>query len=113
MNIIIGIIIGYIIATIIVRKKTVGKKLQAVRFSIGDHYLRIHYWVLGLLFILIFGSLVLKWNVNLLFGFSAGIVIQGLSYYDYLLVWYKKKDEEKINDKYKKQKLKKEREDKK
>jgi uncharacterized membrane protein YesL len=103
MNIIIGLIIGYIIATIIARKKHGEKKTQSVRFSIGDHFLVLHYWVLTTILIVVVGSIVLDWNPMLLFGFAIGVIVQGIRYHDFLVLWYKKADESKIYAKYKKE----------
>ncbi|MFA6427036.1 MAG: hypothetical protein WCW16_01120 [Candidatus Magasanikbacteria bacterium] len=99
MNVIIFVIstgLGFLITKLLSAKKE-GQpgRIKSVRIRIGPHILHIHHWLYGGLLLL------LLWFIgfynNIVYGFLAGVVVQGLTYKDFYLIYY---NEEQYRKKY-------------
>ncbi len=85
----IGAVLGYFFA------KILAGRIDSMIFNIGNHQIHFHHWIMGvvgLTAVLLIGfSPLMK---NLLYGFSSGLVFEGIANYpDWYKIVMKKKEE--------------------
>ncbi len=96
---VLGIFVGYFFWKFFAGKKEGDKKERSIIFCIGEYSFHIHHWIFSLVLLVVF--FVLDITSSLLFGILIGSIIQGLSYKDRFLFFYKTRDYEKIYKKFK------------
>lgn len=74
------------------------KRERALHFNVNEYTVHIHHWIwMGILLAMIF---YFKVETLFVFGVLMGGILQGLTYRDRFIVFYKTKDFEKIYKKY-------------
>lgn len=88
MNLLVGIIAGFLFFKLFAGKYEGDKVERSLRFSIKNNYVHIHHWILCLILLLII--LILNFRNELIIGLLIGSIIQGLTYKDRFLIIYTK-----------------------
>jgi hypothetical protein len=80
MLILLGIVIGFLIAKLVAGKNTGDRTQRAIRIPVGNIKVHIHHWIWASVILIVF--ILLKFQNYFLMGILVGIMIQGLSYTD-------------------------------
>lgn len=96
---ILGIFLGYSFWKFFAGKKEGDKKERSIIFYFGENSLHIHHWIIGAILLIIL--MVLNIKLYFILGVLTGSIIQGLTYRDRFVVFYKTKDYEKIYNQFK------------
>ncbi len=91
-------IVGFVFWSLVSGKYEGDKIHRSFRPKIGAYRLHIHHWITALVIVVIL--LVLHYYNAYIYGFLLGSVVQGLTYKDRFLVYYKDADFEKIYSGY-------------
>ncbi|MEI7688617.1 MAG: hypothetical protein WCI91_00350 [Candidatus Nomurabacteria bacterium] len=88
MNLLAGIIVGFLFFKLFAGKYEGDKIERSLRFSIKNNYLHIHHWIFCLTLLIII--LILGFKNELIIGLLIGSIVQGLTYKDRFLIIYSK-----------------------
>jgi len=83
----ISLLAGYLIARLISGRQAGDKLNRSLLFKIGNWYFHLHHWFIGLT--LIFILYYLQSTNWLIYGLIAGLIIQGLTYRDRFIFFYR------------------------
>ncbi len=87
---ILGILIGFLIAKIFSGKKTGEEgKIKSLKFNVKNFTIHIHHWFIATLILVLL--VLIKFYNDLVYGFLLGLIIQGITYPDFYKIIYRKK----------------------
>jgi len=88
--IVIGIVIGFLIAKFFsMKKEGIKGRLKSLKINVGKYTVHFHHWFIASLILII---LILSGFYNdLIYGFLLGLIIQGLTYRDFYKIIYQRK----------------------
>ncbi len=85
--IILGIIIGFLVAKFYSGKKEGDPGLFRLKFNTKKYTIHLHHWLLATLTLIILFPF--NFYNNIIYGFLIGLIIQGLTYKDFYKIIYK------------------------
>lgn len=97
-----GLTISYLVCLIFAGRHEGDKINKSLRFKIGEFYIHIHHWIIGL--VLFFICSYIGFTNYFILGIIIGLILQGISYKDRTLVVYKATDFSKIYEKFRSKK---------
>ena len=83
---ILGIIIGFLVAKICCGKKAGDPGLFRLRFNLKKYIVHLHHWLLASIGLIIL--ILLNFYNNIIYGILIGLIIQGLTYKDFYKIIY-------------------------
>ena len=87
---IIGIFLGYLVASFLSGKKAGQKGIfKSLIIKTKQYKLHLHHWIISLIILIIL--LIFKYYNNFIYGILIGIFIQGLTYKDFYKIYHNRR----------------------